>query len=295
MVTETAVGRVGIIGLGVMGGSTGRHLVAAGFEVHGFDVDPDRCSAFAALGATVHESAADVSRIADTIVTWLPSPQALTDTVEGVIGAAAPGTVLIEMGTLSLTAKHAARERLAASGISMLDCPVSGTGRQAEDASLVVYGSGPREVFDSRTPIFEPIGSWRYLGEFGNGSVMKFIANLLVTVHTLAAAEAHNLGAAAGMDPALVQQVIAEGVGSSRMWEIRGSMMATDSYEPPAGRLDIIKKDAGLIADYARESLVATPALDLALDLFRRASDEGLGDLDAAAIRLHLQHLGGSR
>lgn len=287
--------RVGLIGLGVMGGSTGRHLVAAGYEVHGFDVDPDRRAAFAGLGATVHESAADVSRVADTIITWLPSSQALADTVEEVIGAAVPGTVLIEMGTLSLTAKHAARERLAAAGISMLDCPVSGTGRQAEDATLVVYGSGPREVFDSHAPVFEAMGSWRYLGEFGNGIIMKFIANLLVTVHTLAAAEAHNLAAAAGMDPALVQQVIAEGVGSSRMWEIRGSMMATDSYEPPAGRLDIIKKDAGLIVDYARESLVATPALDLALGLFQDASDEGLGALDAAAIRIHLQHLGGSR
>lgn len=295
MVTPTDVRRVGIVGLGVMGGATGAHLASAGFEVHGFDIDHDRRSVFAARGSIAHDSAADVARAVDTIVTWLPSPEALSETVEQIAGAAGSASVLIEMGTLSLTAKHAARERLAAAGISMLDCPVSGTGRQAEDASLVVYGSGPKDVFDTQTPIFEPMGSWRYLGEFGNGIVMKFVANLLVTVHTLAAAEAHNLAAAAGMDPALVQQVIAEGVGSSRMWDIRGSMMADDAYEPPAGRLDIIRKDAGLIADYARESHVATPALDLALALFREASDVGLGALDAAAIRIHLQRLGGFR
>lgn len=286
-------GEVGIVGLGVMGGATGRHLLAAGFEVHGFDVDAGRRGEFAALGGVAADSAGDVAAAADTIITWLPSPEALAETVDRVVAAARPGAVLIEMGTLSLTVKRAARDRLAEAGVEMLDCPVSGTGRQAEDATLVVYGSGPKAVFDSRTHLFEPMGSWRYLGEFGNGIVMKFVANLLVTVHTLAAAEAHNLAAAAGMDPALVQEVIAEGVGSSRMWEIRGSMMAMDTYEPPAGRLDIIKKDAGLIAEYAREAGVATPSLDLALDLNRAASETGLGALDAAAIRLYLQRLGG--
>ncbi len=287
-------GEIGIIGLGVMGGATGRHLLAAGFDVHGFDVDEEKRTEFAAAGGTVHPSAAEVAAVVDTLITWLPSPEALAQTVEQVVAVARPGAVLIEMGTLALSAKQAARARLAGADVDMLDCPVSGTGRQAEDATLVVFGSGPQDVFDSRISVFEPMGTWRYLGEFGNGTVMKFVANLLVTVHTLAAAEAHNLAAAAGMDPDLVQQVIAEGVGSSRMWEIRGSMMAGDAYEPPAGRLDIIKKDAGLIADYAEQMGVATPALHLALDLYRDASDHGLGALDAAAIRIHLQRLGGT-
>lgn len=286
-------GGIGIIGLGVMGGATGRHLLAAGFDVHGYDVDGGRRAEFAAAGGTVGDSAGAVAAHVDTIVTWLPSPESLGETIEQVAIAAKPGSVLIEMGTLALPAKESARERLEAAGVSMLDCPVSGTGRQAEDATLVVLGSGPKEVFDSRVGVFEAIGTWHYLGRFGNGMVMKFVANLLVTVNTLAAAEAHNLAAAAGMDPALVQQVISEGVGSSRMWDIRGQMMANGAYEPPVGRLDIIKKDAGLIADYAHNMGVPTPVLDLAVDLFRRASDQGLGDLDAAAIRLFLQDPGG--
>lgn len=283
---------IGIVGLGVMGGATGRHLLAAGFEVHGFDVDSERCAAFAAAGGVVHGSAAEVAAAVHTIITWLPNPEALAETVEQVATSGRPGAVLIEMGTLALSAKQAARERLKRTGMEMLDCPVSGTGLQADDATLVVYGSGPKEVFDSRVDVFDPMGTWRYLGDFGNGMVMKLVANLLVTLHTVAAAEAHNLAAAAGMDPALVQQVIAEGVGSSPMWEIRGAMMAADTYEPPAGRLDIIKKDAGLIAEYADAIGVATPALDVALELYREASDAGLGALDAAAIRLHLQQLG---
>jgi putative dehydrogenase len=283
---------VGIVGLGVMGGATGRHLLAAGFEVHGFDVDSARRDEFAASGGVVHHSAREVAEAAATLITWLPTPEALAETVDEVAIGGRPEAVLIEMGTLALSAKQAARERLKRAGLEMLDCPVSGTGLQAADATLVVYGSGQKEVFDSRVPVFEPMGTWHYLGEFGNGMVMKLVANLLVTLHTVAAAEAHNLAAAAGMDPALVQQVIAEGVGSSPMWEIRGAMMAEDTYEPPAGRLDIIKKDAGLIAEYSDAIGVATPVLHLALELYRDASDAGLGALDAAAIRLHLQQLG---
>lgn len=286
-------GEIGIIGLGVMGGATGRHLLAAGFDVHGFDIDAGRRVAADAAGMTVAESAGEVAARADTIVTWLPSPEALAETVEGVVAGARPDSVLIEMGTLALSAKQSARRRLADSGISMLDCPVSGTGQQAEDATLVVLGSGPQEVFDSRVEVFEAMGTWHYLGPFGNGTTMKFVANLLVTVNTLATAEAHNLAAAAGIDPALVQRVISEGVGSSRMWDIRGAMMADGAYEPPVGRLDIIKKDAGLIAEHAKGMGVATPALDLAVDLFDRASAQGLGDLDAAAIQVFLQGLGG--
>ena len=284
---------VGIVGLGVMGGATGRHLLAAGYEVHGFDVEPARRREFSDAGGRVHESTEELARAADTVITWLPTPAALAETVESVVSAGGDDLVLIEMGTLALAAKHDARARLEEAGMAMLDCPVSGTGKQAEDASLVVYGSGDETVFESRRALFEAFGTWRYLGEFGNGSVMKYIANLLVTVHTLAAAEAHNLGSASGLDPALVQEVIAEGVGSSRMWEIRGAMMALSEYEPPAGRLDIIKKDAGLISEHAADVGTADPALDLALGLFRDASDAGLGSLDAAAIRLYLARLSG--
>lgn len=278
--------RIGIVGLGVMGSATGRHLQAAGHEVHGFDTDRQRAQEFC---GSAHASVANLASDVDLIVTWLPSPEALTGTVDGILASGATDLIVIEMGTLSLAVKHAARDRLAAVGIPMLDCPVSGTGQQAEDASLVIFGSGDAEIAEGLADTFAALGTWRYLGEFGSGSIMKFIANLLVTVNTLAAAEAHNLGAASGLDPSLVQEVISEGVGSSRMWDIRGAMMADAAYEPPAGRLDIIKKDSGLIAEHARSVGAATPALDLALELFSQASEAGLGSLDAAAIRLYLE------
>ncbi|MGI9649396.1 MAG: NAD(P)-dependent oxidoreductase [Acidimicrobiia bacterium] len=282
---------IGIVGLGVMGGATGGHLIRAGYEVHGFDIDEKRQVAFAADGGRVHGSVPELAAEVDTVITWLPSAEALSETVTGLLTGGKTGLVLVEMGTLSLTAKREAHDRLAAAEMAMLDCPVSGTGHQAEDAALVVLGSGDADVFNDRLDVFAPLGSARYLGEFGNGSVMKYIANLLVSVHTVAAAEAHNLGAASGIDAALVQEVIAEGVASSRMWDIRGAMMAASAYEPPAGRLDILKKDAGLIAEHAAAVGTATPALNLALELFTDASAAGLGSLDAAAIKLYLEGL----
>ncbi len=283
--------RIGIVGLGVMGGATAGHLIASGYEVHGFDVDQDKCRQHREGGGTVHRSVADLAGAVDTLITWLPSAQALAETVDGIVESGTTGLVVIEMGTLSLATKQMAHDRLAAVGVSMLDCPVSGTGQQAADATLVVFGSGDPDVFVSQAEIFGRLGTHRYLGAFGNGSVMKYIANLLVTVHTLAAAEAHNLGAASGLDPMLVQQVISEGVASSRMWEIRGAMMAASRYEPPAGRLDIIKKDAGLISEHASAVGAKTPALELALSLFAAASEAGLGSLDAAAIRIYLDQM----
>jgi 3-hydroxyisobutyrate dehydrogenase-like beta-hydroxyacid dehydrogenase len=283
--------RVGIVGLGVMGGATGRHLIDAGFEVHGHDVDSAARNRFAALGGLVADDLHGLAESSDVIITWLPTAEDLVQTGEVVASAAAAGAVLIEMGTLPLEIKRSVRDRLAASGIDMIDAPVSGTGQQAEDATLVVLASGERTAFDRVEAVFAPMGTVEYLGPFGHGSVMKYIANLLVTVHTVAAAEAHALAAASGVDAQLVQRVIASGVATSRMWDIRGAMMANDSYEPPAGRLDIIKKDAGIIAEYAEQVHSPAPLLTLSLELFRDASEAGLGSLDAAAIRRHLDSL----
>ena len=275
--------RVGVIGVGVMGGAMSAHLVGAGFEVCGYDVDPSKVEASA---ATPVESVAHAAARSDVVLLSLPSVGAL-DTVAAELAAAEPaGLVAVEMGTLPLEDKQRAHDRLAAVGCDLLDAPVSGTGLQAADATLVVYSSGSRAGFERALPIFDVIGRRCYdLGTFGNGTRMKFVANLLVAVHTLAAAEAHALGAAAGLDPEVTQEVISAGVGTSSMFDIRGPMMVADSFDPPSARLAIIHKDAGIIGDFARAVGSETPLLDAALPLYRRGLEAGLGDLDAAALR----------
>lgn len=278
---------VGMIGLGVMGSAMSRHIIAAGHDMVGFDIDPARRAEFTGL---VAQSVAEVARRTPITLLSLPSSEALAQVAAEFADSASPGTVAVEMGTLPLADKEAAHAILAENRVDLLDAPVSGTGLQAADATLVVYSSGDRHAHERVAPIFEVIGKQTfYLGSFGNGSRIKFVANLLVAVHTLAAAEAHQLGAACGLDPYLVQEVIAAGVGSSAMFEIRGPMMAAGTYEPPSARLAIILKDAGIIADHAQSLGTPTPLLDAAIPHYRAAVDAGFGDMDAAALRRFLE------
>lgn len=280
---------IGIIGLGVMGSAMSHHIIAAGHEVVGFDIDPARRREFA---GSVAQSAAEVARRTPIALFSLPSSEALAQVAAEFADGAPPGAVAVEMGTLPLADKEAAHALLASSHVDLLDAPVSGTGLQATDATLVVYSSGGQNAHEQVAPIFDLIGKQTfYLGAFGNGSRIKFVANLLVAVHTLAAAEAHQLGSACGLDPDLVQEVIAAGVGSSAMFEIRGPMMAAGTYEPPSARLAIILKDAGIISDHARSLDTPTPLLDAAVPLYQAAVEAGLGDLDAAALRQLLKDL----
>ena len=220
--------RVGVIGLGVMGGAMSTHLVNAGFEVCGYDIDSAKAAASAAVAVDSIDEVADRS---DVVLLSLPSVGALDDVSVELAAAAPAGLVAVEMGTLPLETKKRAFDRLAAVGCDLLDAPVSGTGLQAADATLVVYSSGNRSSFERAAPVFDVIGRRTYdLGEFGNGTRMKFVANLLVAVHTLAAAEAHALGAASGLDPTVTQEVISAGVGTSSMFDIRGPMMVADSF-----------------------------------------------------------------
>lgn len=275
--------RVGVIGLGVMGTAMSANLVAGGCDVVGFDIDEARYSTF---GGTVLGSVAEVAESSSIVLLSLPTPAALAAVAAELGAGDHRGTVVVEMGTLALSDKLAARDIVEASGTVMLDAPVSGTGLQAADATLVVYCSGPTEAYEQVVPVFDLIGQRSYdLGEFGNGSRMKYVANLLVAVHTQATAEAHALGAAAGLDPQVVQEVISAGVGSSKIFDIRGPMVAARSYDPPSARLAIIAKDGGIIANFADEVGAVTPLLKAAIEQYQAGIDAGLGDVDAAALR----------
>jgi 3-hydroxyisobutyrate dehydrogenase-like beta-hydroxyacid dehydrogenase len=281
--------RIGVIGLGVMGSAMAGNLLAAGHSVLGFDIEADRTASFVQHGGRAAPSAGGVAAESDLVVLSLPTVSALADVAAEIASNAHANLVCLEAGTFPLEAKMAAYEVLTAAGVDLLDTPLSGTGLQAADATLVVFASGTRQGYDKARPVFDAIGrSTHYLGEFGNGSKMKYIANLLVAVHGLAAAEAHTLGIAAGLDPALVQMVMEDGVGSSKIFEIRGPMMVADDY-PPAARLDILLKDATIIRDFARSVGALTPLLDAAVPVYRESSEAGLGGLDAAALCRYLE------
>jgi 3-hydroxyisobutyrate dehydrogenase-like beta-hydroxyacid dehydrogenase len=228
-------------------------------------------------------------------LTSLPSIAALEATVTSLLGAGARGLVVAEHSTLPIEAKEKARARLAGGGIVLLDCPLSGTGAQAVTRDLAVYASGERAGYDRAEPVFKRFArASHYLGAFGNGSKMKFVANLLVAIHNVASAEAMVLGMKAGLDPETIVKVIASGAGTSRVFELRAPLMAKDDY-PATMKIDIWQKDMSIIGDFARQLGVPTPTFDASAPVYDLAQEEGLGGEDTAAVCKVLEGQAGVR
>lgn len=279
--------RVGLVGIGIMGTAYAEHLLKAGFPLIGSDIDEARQEAFGEAGGQPVESAAEVAARSDVVLTALPSTSALENAVEsdsGLAEGAHKDLIVVEMSTFPLDAKERARTALLSAGVTMIDAPVSGTGLQAAAAEIVVYASGDPIALQRVRPVLDTIAKATFdLGEFGNGSKMKFVANLLVSVHNLATAEAFVLGMKGGLDPQQILDVISAGVGSSRIFEIRGPMMVDDDY-PPAAKLKMFIKDLTIIGDFGRKLGVPTPLLDASLPWYEEAVKDDLGELDAGAL-----------
>src|SRR5215469_6027894 len=273
---------VGIVGLGIMGGAIARNLLAAGFEVRGYDIDPARFAALQPKGDAAN-SAGEAAQGAAVVLTSLPSIKALDETVASLLAAKVPGLVVAELSTLPIDAKEKARAALAGGGIRLLDCPLSGTGAQAVTRDLAIYASGERAAYERAEPVFRGFGrATHYLGAFGNGSRMKFIANLLVAVHNVASAEAVVLGTKAGLDPDTIVKVIASGAGNSRVFELRAPLMAKADYAPTM-KIDIWQKDMSIIADFAKSLGVPVPTFAASAPIYDAAQAAGFGGEDTAA------------
>jgi 3-hydroxyisobutyrate dehydrogenase-like beta-hydroxyacid dehydrogenase len=286
--------RVAMIGLGIMGGAIARNLAGAGYSLTGYDVDASKMAALARDGVRSANSAAGAVGDAAVALSSLPSVAALDDTVAQLVVAPQPGLIVVEISTFPIEAKERARSRLASAGMTLLDCPLSGTGAQAVTKDLAVFASGDETAFGRCRAVFDGFARvTHYLGAFGNGSRMKFVANLLVAVHNVAAAEAIVLGVKAGLDPQRILEVIGSGAGTSRIFELRGPMMARGIYTPPTATMHVLEKDSGIIAEFARSLGVETPTLDAAAPFYGEAEKSGYAEQDVAAVHALLARRAG--
>jgi L-threonate 2-dehydrogenase len=285
---------VGVIGLGIMGGAMARNLRAAGWRVLGFDTDAARLGALAADGVEPRADAVAVAREAPVLVASLPAPTALHATAAALAGAGLPPRTVVETGTFAIEDKLAAEAVLRAAGHTALDCPISGTGAQAATRDLVVYASGDAGTIAALRPLFEGFARAVHdLGAYGNGSRMKFVANLLVAIHNVASAEAMVLATKAGLDPARVVELVRGGAGNSRVFELRAPMMAEGRYEPPTMRNATWQKDMAVIGEFAAGLECPTPLFSATLPVYAAAMAQGLGGQDTAAVCAVLERMAG--
>jgi putative dehydrogenase len=287
-------GAVGIIGLGIMGGSFAQNLVASGWRVVGYDIDPARRRAMARAGVEIAEDAGDVAYRVPTIITSLPSPKALATTVAAIVKAKAPRRVIVEASTFTIEDKTAAEKTLRRAGHLLLDCPMSGTGAQAKVRDLVVYASGGAAEIKKLKPMFAGFTRAVHdVGAFGNGSRMKYVANLLVAIHNVATAEAMVLGIKAGLPPQLIFDLIKTGAGNSRIFELRAPMMVKNDYGSPTMKIAVWQKDMDVIGGYARKIGVPTPMFDASSAIYTKARKSGYDDQDTAAVCAVLEKMAG--
>jgi L-threonate 2-dehydrogenase len=273
---------VGVVGLGIMGSAMAANLLRAGFAVHGYDIATASLRKLKRAGGIPETSLAALASNVSIIITSLPSASALHSVAKEVNGK---GSVILETSTLPIEDKLVAKETFRKNGVTLLDCPLSGTGAQAKVKDLVVLGSGDRKSFERTKQVLEGFSrAHYYLGEFGNGSRMKFVANLLVAIHNVSAAEAFVLGMKAGLSPEMIYKVIADGAGSSRMFQVRGPQMMAGRYDDAAMKVEVWQKDMKIIGEFAAGLGVATPLFSASGPIYNAAMAQGFAKQDTAAV-----------
>ncbi len=289
---------VGQVGLGIMGGAFATHLLAAKFGVMGFDPDQKARAAHVKRGGDSAASGADVARQCAVVITSLPSIKACEVAFFGKNGIAAgarKGLIVIEASTMPLEVKHDIRTRCAAQGITVLDCPISGTGAQAAAKDISVYASGDAAAVKRCAAVFKGFArSMHYCGEFGNGSKLKFIANLMVTIHNVSAAEAMVMGLKSGLDLNLLYKVIKDGAGTSRMFEVRGPMMIKGDYRAATMKCEVYQKDIDIIGAFAAGLNIPVPLFEASKAYYSSALSQGYAKEDTAAVCAVLEQMAGN-
>ena len=276
---------VGIVGLGIMGSAIARSLIDRGWHVVGFDIDPARRAELAQADVAIANDVAQLTREAPVIMTSLPSPAAVEEVAHVIANCGQLSRIVIELSTLSLADKLRFEAILKKAGHIALDCPLSGTGAQAKVRDLVVYASGESEAIAKCMGLFADFAKQSAdLGRYGNGSRMKFIANHLVAINNVAAAEAMLLAERAGLDPKMVVDMVGPGAGGSRMFQMRAPMMVEGVYEPATMKVSTWKKDMAIIAEFADDVGCATPLFTLTQPVYAEAISMGLGDQDTASV-----------
>lgn len=279
---------VGVIGLGAMGLGTAQALLETGFDVVGYDVNPEAMNAFASAGGLAVTTPGEVASAARVIVILVVNARQVEAVLfgdDGIAASAAAGTVILQCATVSAVYIRDLEARLGERDIALLDTPVSGGTVKARSGDLTVMASGRPEHFEPAARVLDSMAATVYrLGDTaGPGSSMKLVNQLLAGVHIATAAEAMAFGIRAGIDPATIYEVITHSAGNSWMFENRMRHVLDADYTPSSA-VDIFVKDLGIVTDSGRDLTFPLPMTSSALQLFMSASASGFGREDDSAV-----------
>jgi len=283
-----AATKIGVIGLGAMGGGMARSLRRAGYAVHVFDVRAEAATAFASDGGVACATLAELGAACDVVVSVVVNAAQTEAVLFGEGGCAAamsPGSVFVMCSTVDPNWSIALETRLTALGLLYIDAPISGGAAKAASGEMTMMTAARPEAYAKAGAALDAMAAKVYrLGDrAGAGSQVKIINQLLAGVHIAAAAEAMALGLRAGVDPAALYEVITHSAGNSWMFENRMAHVLAADYTPLSA-VDIFVKDLGLVLDMARASKFPLPLSSTAHQMFMQASTAGFAKEDDSAV-----------
>jgi len=289
---------VGFIGTGVMGRPMVSNLLKAGFPCTIYDINPAPVKALVAEGAVAANTAAEAAKGNDIFITMVVNDAQFATTLfepGNAASALKPGAIVIGMSTMSVRMVREAATRLEQAGVQYLDAPVSGGESGATGGTLSIMVGGPTEVFERCQPLLSALGANIYhVGEkVGDGQAVKMINQLMVCVHNAVAAEALTLGEKAGLDKAMLLEIISKSAGNSWIFSDRGARMVSESFSPPKSALSILVKDLGFVMDTANS--MGHPLLlgSVTYQLYKMASLKGWNNLDDSIIIRLMEEIAG--
>lgn len=279
--TDTSVG---FVGLGKMGVPMVRRLISAGFAVHGANRSPAIVDTLAAEGMHAAQSAREVGERAEVVLTALPTEDSVSEVADALLEVARDGQVFVEHSTISPGLSRSVAARATEQGVGYLDAPVSGGPAGAEAGTLTVMVGGDKAVLADVQPVVATFGNpIRHCGDVGTGQVIKLVNQLLVGLHTVAAAEAAAFGSRLGADLSTILEVVGTSFGGSTMFS-RNLPRIADGDFSPATPVSLILKDLGLVRDEALAYQVPLRLGAITEQLFLEATARGYGDQDMASL-----------
>ncbi|MGB9712142.1 MAG: NAD(P)-dependent oxidoreductase [Dissulfurimicrobium sp.] len=280
--------RVGFIGMGIMGQPMARNILKAGYEIMVYNRTYDKTIPLAMVGARVGMTPREVGEWADVVMLMVTGPEAIDavlDGDDGLLKGMSNGGLIVNMSTVPPSYTRGLAARLKTYSIILIDAPVSGSKKPAEDATLIILAGGPREQIKRLESLFLTMGKRVvYCGETGQGSAMKMVVNLLLAVMVAGLSEAVSLAEDLDLDIETVLDTILSGPMGCSLFNLKADMLKNDVF-PPQFPLKHMAKDLGFVINTAKECGADIFIGQSVLRLYDNAMKKGLGDQDVAAVK----------
>ncbi|KAF0916270.1 hypothetical protein E2562_005886 [Oryza meyeriana var. granulata] len=280
-------GRVGFLGLGIMGAPMASNLIKAGCDVTVWNRTKSKCDPLLTLGARFESSPAGVASSCDVTFAMLADPESAVEVACGANGAAqgmAPGKGYVDVSTVDAATSKLIGEHITSTGASFLEAPVSGSKKPAEDGLLIFLTAGDESLYNRVAPLLDVMGKSRFfLGDVGNGAAMKLVVNMVMGSMMVSFSEGLLLSEKVSLDPNTLVEVISQGAISAPMFSLKGPSMVKAAY-PTAFPLKHQQKDLRLALALAESVSQSIPTVAAANELYKVAKSLGLADQDFSAV-----------